>query len=642
VPHRTLFHLLPSFLSLFATSALAAVPPLVEKVEPPNWWVRHTTNPVRLLVRGHHLAGARVETRDAALKPGPARVNAAGTYLFVDVTVTPAARPGPHQMRIVTAQGSAFLPLDLLPPLARQGRFQGFSEDDVIYLIMPDRFADGDPSNDDPPAAPGLLNRARPRYYHGGDLSGIVQRLPYLKDLGVTAIWLNPVYDNANRLNERERYDNQAITDYHGYGAVDFYAVDEHFGTLTTLRTLVEAAHRQGIKVIQDQVANHTGPYHPWVADSPSPTWYNGTERDHLANTWQTWTLMDPHATPEMRRATLDGWFLNILPDLNQDDPEVARYLIQNTLWWVGITGLDGIRQDTLPYVPRTFWRQWMAAIKREYPSLRVVGEVFDGDPAFVSFYQTGRAQFDGVDSGIDTLFDFPLFFPLRRAFAEGKSIRELARMFAHDGLYPAPQRLVTFLGLHDVERFMNVPGATVEGLKLAFTLLLTARGTPMIYYGDEIAMPGAGDPDNRRDFPGGWVGDRRNAFEAAGRSDAEQSVWSRVQALAHLRARHAALRRGTMANLAATDTVYAFERTLGPERVVVVLNNAATAADVELVLPGAAEGMRLRDALNAAAQEVVVANGGKLRANVGPRSAVVLIAAGPSKPLPRTSASHR
>ena len=282
------------------------------------------------------------------------------------------------------------IPFELLAPLAREGRFQGFSPDDAIYLIMPDRFANGDPANDDPAVSQGLFDRAKPRYYHGGDLRGVIQKLPYLKDLGVTALWLNPWYENVNHLNERETYDGQAITDYHGYGATDFYAVEEHFGDLATLRELVDAAHAQGIKVIQDQVANHTGPYHPWVQDSPTPTWYYGTQQKHLANTWQTWTLQDPHATPQLQKATLEGWFIDILPDLNQDDPEVARYEIQNTLWWVGVSGLDGIRQDTLPYVHRRFWREWMAAIKKEYPKLTVVGELLDGDPALVSFFQGG------------------------------------------------------------------------------------------------------------------------------------------------------------------------------------------------------------------------------------------------------------
>ncbi|HEV7588265.1 MAG TPA: alpha-amylase family glycosyl hydrolase, partial [Longimicrobium sp.] len=459
-------------------------------------------------------------------------------------------------------------------------RFQGFGPDDVIYLVMPDRFANGDPSNDDPAQSPGVLDRANGRRYHGGDLAGIRARLPYLKELGVTAIWMNPVYDNTNHLDYKEVYQGQPTTAYHGYHAIDYYAVDEHFGDLALLRQLVDDAHAQGIKVILDMVANHTSPHHPWVTNSPTPTWFNGTEASHLSNTWQIWTLADPHGSPALREPVLGGWFVNILPDLNQDDPEVARYLVQNTLWWADMTGIDGIRQDTWPYVPRRFWRDWMAAIRRDHPRMRVVGEVFDGDPATVSFFEGGRARFDGNDDGVDALFDFPLFFPLRRTFAEGRSIREVAQMLGRDHLYQRPESLVTFLGLHDVVRFMGETGATSDGLKLAFTFLLTARGTPLLYYGDEIALAGGGDPDNRRDFPGGWPGDARNAFAASGRTAAEQQMFDHVRRLLRLRAEHPELREGATENLYLSDQAFVYRRGAS----VVALNNDTTS--VELRLP--------------------------------------------------------
>jgi neopullulanase len=608
-----------------AAAACAAAPPEVTKVEPPNWWIGHSINPVRVLIRGRNLEGARV-TAGADLEVGLTRVNAAGTYAFVDVSIARDAHAGAHPLRIATSGGEAVVPFEVLEPLPRAGRFQGFSPDDIIYLIMPDRFANGDPSNDDPAVSKGLFNRQKSRYYHGGDFQGIIDHLPYLKELGVTAIWITPVYDNNNKLNERERYNNEGITDYHGYGAVDFYGVEEHFGTLEKFRELVDAAHRAGLKVIQDQVANHTGPYHPWVKDSPTPTWFHGTEAHHPANTWQTWTLIDPHATAELRAPTLDGWFINILPDLNQDDEEVARYEIQNTLWWVGISGIDGIRQDTLPYVPRRFWRDWMTAIKREYPRLRVVGEMFDGDPALVSFFQGGKARFDGVDSGVDTLFDFPSFFAVRHAFAEGKPLREVATTVGHDYLYPEAGRLVTFLGLHDVGRFMSDMGATAQGLDLAFTFLMTARGTPMIYYGDEIGMPGGGDPDNRRDFPGGWAGDTHDAFTAAGRSPEQQSIWEHVRRLAGLRAELEALRGGPMVNLCVSEQSYGYARTgrLGP--VVVLMNNAAGAADVECDLSALelAEGSVLVDRLGGA-PELRLA-GGQIHARMPARTAGIYV----------------
>jgi neopullulanase len=450
-------------------------------------------------------------------------------------------------------------------------------------LIMPDRFANGDRSNDDPAKSKGLFDRSNPKFYHGGDLRGVIDRLAYLKDLGVTALWLNPWYDNTDHADDKEVYEGQPTTGYHGYGAIDFYAVDEHLGDTSTLRELVEKAHALGIKVIQDQVANHTGPYHLWVKDTPTPNWFNGTEAKHINETWQTWALKDPHASPQVLRSVLDGWFIDILPDLNQNDPEARRYIIQNTLWWVGITGLDAIRQDTLPYVPRAFWRDWMAAIKREYPRLNVIGETYDSDPAQVAFFQGGAKQWDGVDSGIDTEFDFPLFYAIRDAFAKGENVKKLAEVLSHDYLYANPQVLVPFLGLHDMLRFMSEEKATPKGLMLAQTFLMTTRGIPLIYYGDEIAMEGKGDPDNRRDFPGGFPGDARNAFTSGGRDAGEREVFDHLKRVIHIRRELESLRRGKLVTLAVADQQYAFARQTPRESVVVIFNNADKEAQVEI-----------------------------------------------------------
>jgi glycosidase len=560
--------------------------PQVSKVEPPGWWAGHSINPVRVLIRGKNLFGARVQVPGVGLTAGAAKVNQTETYVFVDITISPRARAGQHSLRIVTAQGTVEAPFEIYAPLSRAGRFQGFTTDDVIYLIMTDRFSDGDPSNNDPPASAGLYDRSRVRYYHGGDFEGIIAHLHYLKDLGVTAIWLTPWYDNVNHLNEREQYPDQPngpkrkITDYHGYGAVDFYNVEEHFGTLAKLRELVDQAHRLGIKIIQDEVANHSGPYHPWVNDPPTPTWFNGTAQNHLANVWQTWSVRDPHATYEVQRETLDGWFVNILPDLNQNDPEVARYIAQNTLWWIGVTGIDAIRQDTWQYVPRTFWRQWITAIKREYPKLNVVGEVLDGDVAHTSFFQGGRAEYDGVDDRLDTLFDFPLMYALRRAFAEGKDIRELPRILASDRLYANANVLVPLISNHDLKRFMNEPDATLEGLKMAQTLIMTMRGTPQLYYGDEIAMQGGDDPDNRRDFPGGFPADGIDAFHT--RNSKQQSVFEHQKLLGQLRVELEPLRRGKLTNLLATEHQYVYARSTANASVIVAFNNDKKKAEVE------------------------------------------------------------
>jgi glycosidase len=593
----------------------------VTKVEPPDWVAEPGGASLRILVTGANLARATVA---AALPTGRVSVSPNGTHLFVDLKLPPRTHPGKYPLAIHTREGTSQAPFTVVAPLSPEGRFQGFSSSDVIYLIMPDRFANGDPSNDDPLVSHGLYDRSKSRFYHGGDFEGIIQHLAYLKSLGVTALWLTPVYDNANHLNHRERYDNQDVTDYHGYGAVDYYAVEEHFGTFDKFRELVDKAHGLGIKIIQDQVANHTGPYHPWVNDPPTPTWLNGSEAQHLANSWRTWTLIDPHATPQTQKTTLEGWFAGILPDLNQNDPEVARYLIQNTLWWIGRTGIDGIREDTLPYVPRQFWHEWTAAIKHSYPSFRVVGEVFDSDPGLVSFFQGGKPRFDGVDSGVDSLFDFPLQSAILKVFTGAAPTRDLAQVLAHDWLYVDPNQLVTFAGLHDQPRFMNAKSATFDGLERAFGFLLTARGIPMIYYGDEIGMTGGDDPDNRRDFPGGWKDDPRNAFDAAGRTADEQKLFASLQRLTHVRAGSDALRNGRMIDLLVEDDAYAFARVAAKERLVVVFNNApqAVALHIPLAGSGVANGAMLKDRIGAA--PAVQARDGAIDVQLAPRSLAI------------------
>ncbi|HEX8851961.1 MAG TPA: alpha-amylase family glycosyl hydrolase, partial [Pyrinomonadaceae bacterium] len=599
---------------------------------PPNWWAGHSINPVRVMLRGRNLSGARVEAVGAGLRAGLVRVNDAGTYVFVDVHIDAQAAHGTRRLRLTTEAGTTEAPFEISAPLPRAGRFQGFTTDDVMYLIMTDRFSDGDPANNDPPVSRGMYDRSKARYYHGGDFDGIIKRLPYLKDLGVTAIWLTPWYDNTNRLNERETYPEveggpkRPIADYHGYGAIDFYGVEEHFGTMADLRRLVDEAHRAGIKVIQDQVANHSGPYHPWAKDQPTPTWFNGTEASHLANTWQTWTLHDPHPPGQLIREALEGWFIDILPDFNQSDEEAARYIIQNTLWWIGMTGVDAIRQDTWQYVPNEFWRDWTAAIKREYASVNVVGEVLDGDAAHVAFFQGGRTRFDGVDSGLDTLFDFPFLYPVRRAFAEGKPVKDVARVLGYDWLYENPDVLVPLIGNHDMLRFMSEPGANPVGLRLAFTMLMTVRGTPQIFYGDEIALPGKGDPDNRRDFPGGFPGDRRSAFEQRGRTADEQTVFEHLRRLARLRAELEPLRRGRFVNLHVDEQQYAYARRGARTSVVVLFNNDTKPSTFEfdVTAAGVEDGARFDDRLDVIPGELRVERG-RLRVTLPARSSSIL-----------------
>jgi glycosidase len=624
------FHLLPRLLFFafvsFAGASAAAQTPEVQKVEPPSWWIRSSLNPVRVLIRGKNLTGARVQPVGSGFRViGSPLVNLNGSYLFMDVAIAPNARPGARTFKISNTNGSAEARWEILPRLNRSGSFQGFSSDDVMYLVMIDRFSDGDQANNDPPQSRGLYDRQNKYYYHGGDLQGVIDRLPYLKDLGITAVWLTPWYDNYDRLNEIELKEGKPCTGFHGYNPQDFYSVEEHFGTMSKLRELVSAAHRLGIKIIQDEVVNHTGPYHPWVADPPTPTWFNGTRQKHLANVFQTWTLHDPRPVALLKKQTMEGWFLDFLPDLNQNEPEVARYLIQNTLWWIGVTGTDGIRMDTWQYVPNSFWHQWTAAIKREYPNFAVVGEVKDGDVVHTSYFQGGKIR-DGADSGLDSLLDFPLFYSIRHAFAEGKNLDEVPKTLAKDYLYTNPNILVALLGGHDDGRFMSEKGATIAGLKLANAFVLTTRGVPQLYYGDEIAMTGADEPTTRADFPGGFPGDKRNAFTKEGRSREQQEVFEFVRNMARLHTELLPLQRGELINLYVSAQQYAYARKMKTGAVIVAINNDGKPATIELDVTsaGLANGGRLVDRL-ASSEEVRVENG-KVRAILSARSVALFV----------------
>jgi|GEM_PF-10051 len=550
---------------LWPILSLAQAPEIL-KVDPPSWWTRSSLAPIRLLIRGRNFRGAQLRSPFANLRLSNVTVNANSTYIFADLYIRPTTKTGKYTFLVETRAGRAEVPFEIEGPLA-VGRTEGiskntgFSSDDVLYLIMIDRFADGDRANNDPPQSRGLYDPQNKFYYHGGDLQGVIDRLPYLKDLGVTAIWLTPWYDNYDRLNQIELKEGKPSTGFHGYNPQDFYTVEEHFGSLEKLKELVTAAHRAGIKIIQDEVVNHTGPYHPWVDDPPTPTWFNGTKANHLKNVFQTWVLHDPHPVEELKRETMEGWFLDFLPDLNQQDKEVSRYLIQNTLWWIGVTGLDGIRMDTWQYVPNDFWRDWNAALKREFPNFTVVGEVKDGDVVHTSFFQKTGAQ---------SLLDFPLFYSIRHSFAEGGPIDEIPKTLARDYLYTNPNILVTLLGGHDDGRFMSERNATIAGLKLANAFVLTTRGVPQLYYGDEIAMTGPDEPTTRRDFP-------PRAFTPEGRTRAQQDLFEYIRGLIRLRHELEPLRRAPLRNLFVSEQQYVYAR--GP--VTVAINNDDKQAEI-------------------------------------------------------------
>jgi neopullulanase len=573
--------------------------PVVKKVEPPNWWVGLTPD-LMVLLSGRNLQAIHVDCNLPEVVVSRTQSSVNGDYLFIWLKFSPQLKRGTAVCRIATANGNASFEFPIVVRKQILGRNQGLSLDDVIYLIMPDRFANGDPTNDEPTEFPGSHDRTKARAYHGGDLRGIQTHLPYLKDLGITTLWLTPIVKNG------------AAADYHGYGAVDLYGVDPHLGALRDYQELVEAAHKEHMKVFFDIVPNHVGPLHPWVKDPPMADWFHGTLEHHLTShapvsgafygkqevakknepTIDLFeALVDPHTPQQLQKNLTDGWFFGVLPDMNTENPAVKQYLVQNGIWWAEASGLDGYRIDTFPYVSRAFWAQWHEQLRRIYPRLSTIGEVFHPDPTVTSFFAGGRTGWDGIDTQLTTLFDFPLYFAMREVLLNGAPAGRITNVLREDSLYPHPEFLVPFFANHDTTRFVGA--ASPEKLKLAFGLTLTVRGIPELYYGDEIGMAGGGDPDNRRDFPGGWPEDERNAFTQEGRTPQQQDVFAYVQTLLRLRREHSALREGKLWDLASDEASYVFLRESEDEKLVIAFYDGESAKMVNLSLQGTpAEGV--------------------------------------------------
>lgn len=525
------------FAALLGCCCATLVPaqtPRIDKIDPPNWWVQMPAP--MLLVRGEGLSGARFSLSDASLKIEKTVVSENGHWAQLWLANEPAA-PETVTLRVARGGERAEAQYSFGTRKPESAGFAGFSSKDVMYLILTDRFADGDLKNDGPHAedsansAAAVAERAKPRGWHGGDYRGIEEHLDYLQQLGVTTIWITPPYENLG------------AESYHGYHATDMYRVDPHWGSMEDLQGLAEALHKRGMKLVLDQVPNHVGPLNPWVTDEPTPNWFHGTEAHHLVGQTNFNALIDPHSPERDRVGTLDGWFVDSLPDMDTDDATVAKYLRQNAVWWIEETGADGLRIDTFPYVNRAFWHDFMGEIHALYPRVTEVGEVSDGSPVVNSSFAGGVTR-AGVDTGLYTPFDYPMFHALQDTFVRGAPLTRLAALLGQDSLYPHADRLVPFLDNHDQKRFAGeVVDASLR--RVAFAYLLTMRGTPQLYSGDEIAMKGGDDPNNRRDFPGGFPGDAQDAFTQAGRTPEQQAEFAWVSELTKVRREHAALQCG-------------------------------------------------------------------------------------------------
>jgi glycosidase len=545
--------------------------PSITKIDPPNWFAAMPTP--MLLLQGTGLNGAAFTTSDPAIAVTRTLASPNGHWAMVWLDTHAAGA----KMVTITArspQGSTSFAYAL--KARRATGPAGFSSSDVLYLIMPDRFANGDTRNDHVAGSPDA-NRGDPHAFHGGDIKGIVDHLDYLQQMGVTAVWLTPIVQNDPK-----------TSDYHGYGATDLYAVEPRLGTLGDYRGLADALHQRHMKLVFDDVPNHVGQGHVWVDDPPLPDWFHGTAAHHTVNEYVFGPVTDPHAASAASLDALDGWFVNLLPDLNQQNPVVAQYLTQNMIWWIEEAGVDGLRIDTFPYVQRAFWQTYLSTLEELYPRLTSIGEITATDPTVNAYFAGGRSP-DGVDTHLTTPFDYPLYFTLVDVLVKGKPMSELEETLRKDWLYPHPEALVPFLSNHDQVRFLSQPGATPALLRLGFGLLMTMRGMPQLYAGDEIAMQGGQDPDNRRDFPGGFSGDAVNAFSATGRTPEQNAMHDWVAGLGLLRHQSPALEHGVQQTVLAGATSFGYVRTLATNKaacsvdgsMLMVMNRDAAPADV-------------------------------------------------------------
>ncbi|HTV08065.1 MAG TPA: alpha-amylase family glycosyl hydrolase [Candidatus Aquilonibacter sp.] len=603
-------------LGCYCATLLRAQTPRIDKIDPPNWWVQMPAP--MLLVHGEGLSGARFSLSDASLKIEKTIVSANGHWAELWLAAN-AARPETVKVRAERGGQDAEASYSFGARKPASAGFAGFSSKDVMYLIMTDRFADGDLKNDGPHAqdaadsAAAAAERAKPRGWHGGDYRGIEEHLDYLQQLGVTTIWITPPYENLG------------AESYHGYHATDMYRVDPHWGSMADLQGLAGAMHERGMKLVLDQVPNHVGPLHPWVTDEPTPNWFHGTLAHHIAGETRFDALIDPHAPERDRVGTLDGWFVDSLPDMDTDDATVAQYLRQNAVWWIEETGADGLRIDTFPYVNRAFWHDFMAGIHALYPRVTEVGEVSDESPVVNSSFAGGVTR-AGVDTGLYTPFDYPMYYAMQDVFVKGAPMTRLTALLGQDSLYPHADRLVPFLDNHDQKRFAGeVTDASLR--QVAFAWLLTMRGTPQLYSGDEIAMQGGNDPDNRRDFPGGFPGDAQDAFTEAGRTPEQQAQFAWIEELTKLRREHPALACGGEQVLAANADWVAILRdtshepaescavkSAANERVVVALHRGSGEATLDVPTKETwAEGCRLMKPLTGSGSVSASADGWNL-----------------------------
>ena len=556
------------FLAVFISPIKSSETYHIDHLEPPFWWAGMADNKLQLMVHGKNISDLEPEFSHPGIEINQVHRLSNPNYLFIDLFLSEEAIPGEFDI-IFNKEGQPKTKYNytLLKREPDSAGRQGFSPADVIYLITPDRYANGDPGNDSSSQLKEKQNRLKKGGRHGGDIQGIIDHLDYISDMGFTQVWLNPVLEN-----------DQHTYSYHGYSTTDYYNIDARFGNNELYKVLSKEAKKRGIGLVMDLILNHIGSEHWWMKDLPTIDWINNDGKFVRSNHIHE-SVHDPHLTESQRDLFTSGWFVGTMPDLNQNYTFLANYLMQNSIWWIEYADLSGFRIDTYPYIDKNFLSIWSKRIATEYPRFNFVGEEWSSNPTMVSYWQKGSNRYDDYDSYIPSMMDFPLQEALINGLLGNEDwnsgLVDIFRVISNDFQYGDPHNLVVFAGNHDMKRIYSQLNEQMDLYKMAMTFINTVRGIPQIYYGTEIAMSSTGDHGAlRKDFPGGWPGDKANAFTGRSLNKKELEAQNFIRKLLNWRKENIAITMGNMIHYPVENGIYVYFRSYNEALVMVIINN--------------------------------------------------------------------
>lgn len=560
------------FFSVMIASMTMSAQPKIDRIEPPYWWTGMKQDTLQLMVYGPKIADSSVSLQYPGVTLAETVHLENPDYLLLYLDIADTAKPGDIKITFSGQKGKSTVNYQLKQRDRKGEDYVGFDASDVLYLIMPDRFAKGDTTDDAKKCSalqyPTVDDRDDPNGRHGGDIEGMRRHLGYIDSLGVTAVWVNPVLTN-----------DMPGGAYHGYATTDYYNIDPRFGSNKEWRKFVADAHKRGIKVVMDMIFNHSGSNHPWFTNRPTHDWFNFPDK-YVQTNYRLSTIHDPYASEYDKKRTVDGWFVESMPDLNQRNPHLIKYLIQNSIWWIEDSKINGIRMDTYPYADMDAMAEWIKAVEREYPNFNIVGECWYNNEGSEAFWQRNSYVNRQRNPELPTVMDFVLSIKARDAFSrQTDRLTGLNDIYDHlslDFLFPEPQKILTFLDNHDTDRFLLEEPETLGWWKQAITFLLTSRGIPQIYYGTEILMNGSKEKSDgyvRRDFPGGFPGDKVNAFTAKGRTPLQNEAHDFMAKLLNWRKGNKVISEGSLKHFMPENGIYVYQRKLGDKDVIVMMN---------------------------------------------------------------------